>query len=80
MKKGIYFSTLFYMFYFVINSNIGSNAMKYSLFVAAIFVMFFLVACGEPKPGSNPPSQSILDDRDQSMLDDNANEEPSQDY
>ncbi len=54
--------------------------MKYSFFVAAIFVMFFLVACGEPKPGSNPPPQSILDDRDQSMLDDNANEEPSQDY
>lgn len=29
--------------------------MKYSLLVAA-FIAFFLVGCGDPKPGNNPPS------------------------
>jgi predicted small lipoprotein YifL len=37
--------------------------MKYSILVAAILA-FFLVGCGEPKPGQYPPSQNILDDRD----------------
>tara|TARA_R110002073_G_scaffold182544_1_gene340795 strand:+ start:348 stop:476 length:129 start_codon:yes stop_codon:yes gene_type:complete len=37
--------------------------MKYSLFVAAMLVLF-LVGCGEPKPGQYPPSQDILKDRD----------------
>jgi len=29
--------------------------MKYSIF-AIILAAFFLTACGEPKPGSKPPS------------------------
>ncbi len=37
--------------------------MKYSILVAAILA-FFLVGCGEPKPGQYPPSQNILEDRD----------------
>ena len=37
--------------------------MKNAIFVAAIAVLL-LVACGEPKPGQYPPSQNILDDRE----------------
>ncbi|SFK15798.1 hypothetical protein SAMN05216302_1001167 [Nitrosomonas aestuarii] len=37
--------------------------MKKAFFVAAIAVLL-LVACGEPKPGQYPPSQNILDERE----------------
>lgn len=35
--------------------------MKYSLFAAALVVLF-LVGCGDPKPGQYPPG--FMDDRD----------------
>lgn len=43
---------------------LGIKIMKYTLLIAAAFLVLFLVGCGEPKPGQYPPSQNILDDRD----------------
>ncbi|SET02012.1 hypothetical protein SAMN05216326_10975 [Nitrosomonas marina] len=37
--------------------------MKNAVFVA-IVAGLLLVACGEPKPGQYPPSQNILDERE----------------